>query len=176
MEVYLIRHTTPKAIKGICYGQSDVELEDAFTAEAEKVLGQLPSKFDAVYSSPLSRCKRLAELVAPNHVKYDNRLKEVNFGTWELRPWNDIPPSELNPWMKDFVNLSSPQGESLLDLHHRVLEWWQEVQAENPGKIAIITHAGVIRVLLAKFRGIPLDKCFSDISVEHGEVVCSSVL
>ena len=60
MEIYLIRHTAPDIEKGICYGQTDLELAHTFSVEAREVLKQLPNQFDAVYTSPLKRYKQLA--------------------------------------------------------------------------------------------------------------------
>jgi hypothetical protein len=104
MEVYLIRHTTPKVDKGICYGQSDISCTDSFMEEAARIIKNLPERFDAVYSSPLIRCSCLAEnLAKPDSILIDSRLMEVNFGLWEMKKWDDIDKSLLDVWMKDFV-------------------------------------------------------------------------
>ena len=38
MEIYLIRHTTPKIEKGICYGQADLNVADSFEEEINVIL------------------------------------------------------------------------------------------------------------------------------------------
>ena len=62
MEVILIRHTSVDVPPGVCYGQTDVPLKPTFEAEAavtaENLKAYLP--FDHVYTSPLTRCVRLA--------------------------------------------------------------------------------------------------------------------
>ena len=63
MEIYLIRHTTPKIDKGVCYGQSDIELADSFSMEFKEISKSIPKTFEKVYSSPLKRCTRLASLI-----------------------------------------------------------------------------------------------------------------
>lgn len=58
MEVCLIRHTKTAVIPGTCYGNSDVDVADSFLEEAGKVRERLKGeRFDAVYSSPLQRCR-----------------------------------------------------------------------------------------------------------------------
>ena len=62
MEVILIRHTSVDVLPGVCYGQTDVPLKPTFEQEAavtqENLKAFLP--FDHVYTSPLTRCVRLA--------------------------------------------------------------------------------------------------------------------
>ena len=61
MTITLIRHTSVNVPSGICYGQSDVDVSGNFEFEAPIVKDKLASnRFDAVYSSPLQRCEKLA--------------------------------------------------------------------------------------------------------------------
>ena len=60
-EVYLIRHTTPLIKAGLCYGSSDIDVEDSFVEEAEGIKTVLKEFYpDVVVSSPLIRCMKLA--------------------------------------------------------------------------------------------------------------------
>ena len=71
MEVILIRHTSVDVPKGVCYGQTDVPLRDSFEEEASITAQQLQNDvFDAVFTSPLSRCTRLAD-----HCGYPDGLR-----------------------------------------------------------------------------------------------------
>src|SRR5581483_10134224 len=109
MEIYLIRHTTPHIEKGICYGQSDIPLADSFQQELDKLLQFLPEKVDVVYSSPLLRCRQLAQhIYSEKEIILDDKLMEMNFGDWELKKWNNIDQQKLNEWMVDFVNVKVP--------------------------------------------------------------------
>src|SRR5688500_4962497 len=101
MEIYLIRHTTPQVGKDICYGQSDLDLGDAFPQEYEFLKNNLPGQFDMVYTSPLKRCRILAEKFNTNNFFVDHRLLELNFGEWEMKAWDDINQVQLNGWMND---------------------------------------------------------------------------
>ena len=61
MEIYLVRHTSVDIPAGYAYGQTDVPLRPSFEDEAEAVKKNLSGHtFDKVWSSPLTRCPRLA--------------------------------------------------------------------------------------------------------------------
>src|SRR5271155_6105875 len=119
MEVYLIRHTTPLIKKGVCYGQSDIPLAETFPVEAGKVLALLPKAIEVVYASPLARCYQLAKCIPARELFVDKRLLELDFGEWEMQKWNDIDQEMLNAWMKNFVTMRVPNGESFIDLNNR---------------------------------------------------------
>jgi alpha-ribazole phosphatase len=164
MEIYLIRHTTPDIEKGICYGQADVPLKSSFEEEANSVIQNLPENMAIIYTSPLSRCLQLADYLATKlavPVVKDERLKELNFGTWEMKQWDEIDKISLDKWMADFVNGSPPQGESFTELATRVSVFKSEVDTQPEQKIIVVTHDGVIRSLLCEKKGIPLRDAFS---------------
>lgn len=174
MEVYLIRHTTPQIKKGICYGQTDIPLAETFQADSKKVLKHLPGGIDVVYSSPLNRCMQFAGLIKSNQkIIQDTRLMEINFGDWEMKKWEDIDPPALNKWMIDFVNEKTPGGECFTVLNQRVKTFFDErispLVDDEKNKIAVITHAGVIRSLLCTLLTIPLINAFK-ISVDYGSI------
>jgi alpha-ribazole phosphatase len=169
MEVYLVRHTETVCEKGICYGQSDVDLKTPYEPQFEEIKQQIPA--DAiVYSSPLLRCTKLANHLSES-ILTDSRLLEMHFGDWELKNWNAIPEADYIPWMNDFVNVSVPNGESFVALHHRVSNFLTSVITENnPKKIVLVTHAGVIRSILCTVSNLPLNDAFTN-KVDFGEVI-----
>ncbi|MCE7040854.1 alpha-ribazole phosphatase [Dyadobacter sp. CY312] len=169
MEVYLIRHTTPHFEKGLIYGQLDLNLADSFPEEFELIKQKLPGKFDKVYSSPSKRCTQLAHFLNPSF-ETDSRLMELNFGEWEGKTWDTVDQDQLQIWMDDFVNILVPGGESMLQMSERVKEFWQEMSLLSVEKIAIVTHAGVIRIILGIVRKLELNTLF-EIKVEYGELV-----
>lgn len=170
MEVYLIRHTTPEIEKGICYGQADIDVANSFKSEVQHIHTKIAkTHVSKIYSSPLQRCMKLAETFgAPIH--YMDRLKELSFGDWELKPWNEIPESELNPWMENFVHVAPPNGESYQALQHRTISCFQAIMAKKPQSVILITHAGTIRALLAHVLGIALKDSFQ-IKLNYGQVI-----
>jgi alpha-ribazole phosphatase len=174
MEVYLVRHTETVCEKGICYGQSDVKIMEPYDAVFQSVLGQLPQ--DAIlYSSPLLRCVILANYIKDNlgitAVNEDSRLMEMNFGDWEMKNWDVIPPDDFTPWMADFVNVRVANGESFTDLHNRVIDFMHnELQRTNSKPVIIVAHAGVIRSFLCKISDLPLKDAFQN-KVDFGAVI-----
>jgi len=71
--------------------------------------------------------------------------------------------------MADFVNYQVPGGESFVQMHHRCTQFWYELSDISADRIIIITHAGVIRSLLAHVLGIPLDKVFQ-LEIDYGSI------
>lgn len=169
MEIYLIRHTETVCEKGICYGQSDVDLREPYIEEFELIKQQIPT--DAlVYSSPLSRCTQLANYLS-SEVITDSRLMEMNFGEWELKKWDVIPEADFTPWMTDFVNVTVPNGESFVELHNRVMDFWKvNIQQNTAKRIVIVTHAGVIRSILCALSNLDLKDAFAN-KVDFGMVI-----
>ncbi len=168
MQIHLMRHTTPDIATGLCYGQSDVPLAQSFLTEKNLILKQLDSEYDAVISSPLSRCTQLAQEI-PTEVVYqtDARLLEMDFGTWELQNWNDI--EQLNCWMSDFVNIRVESGESFMEMYQRVVAFIEELLGKPYQKVAIVTHAGVIRIFWTWILEMPLQNVFR-LHVGYGDI------
>lgn len=170
MDIYLVRHTTPKIDKGICYGQSDLALVDTYPEEFKTIIDTIPKGDYHIISSPLQRCSAFAKAYQ-TPITYDNRLLELDFGDWELIRWDDIPQKDIEPWMNDFVNVRVPHGESYIDLTTRVYSFFEELaQSEITKPVIIVTHAGPIRALLAKLLEIPLEKSFR-IKIQYGDVI-----
>jgi alpha-ribazole phosphatase len=63
-----------------------------------------------------------------------------------------IPRHELDAWAADVVGYAPPGGESPLSLQQRALDFVAEL---NVPEAIIVTHAGVIRTLLAHWQGLP---------------------
>ena len=129
---------------------------------------KLPDRWDQVYCSPLTRCRRLAEQLH-SHFEEDTRLQELNFGRWENQAWNDIDATELTPWMDDFVNVACPDGESYQMLAERAANFWKELTNKVDKQVALVTHAGPIRALLAHTLSLPLAHSFQ-LTVDYGSV------
>ena len=171
MKIILIRHTTPKIAKGICYGQSDIDVTATFLEEIKPILQQVSinDKETAYFSSPLLRCKKLAKKLSDT-ITFDERLKELDFGDWEMQNWDAINKEELDTWMKDFVHVAATNGESYIDLHARTTAFLQEIAKKNYKKVVIVTHAGVIRSLNAFINNTPLEKSF-DLKLPYSAVL-----
>jgi alpha-ribazole phosphatase len=165
VDIYLIRHTKTDTLKGLCYGQSDVALAESFLEEARQLQHKLPElKANyLLFSSPLTRCVKLAEQLSESVIT-DARLSELDFGEWESRRFDEIDTAVLQQWTDNFVDIAPPNGESFLDLCQRAGSFWQDVVhgSTHPksDQILIITHAGVIRALLAHILQLPPANAF----------------
>lgn len=171
MRLHLIRHTSLKIPSGICYGQSDVDVSENFHAECNALKQKLGhARFDAIYASPLQRCVKLAEALDLGEVQQDHRLKELHFGDWEMQAWDSIPRDIFDVWANDYANLAPPNGETFSQLYHRSKSFVLDVSGHSHGKeIAVITHGGVIRAILADVLNMPLKGLFR-MEIDHASV------
>ncbi|MEW5821532.1 MAG: alpha-ribazole phosphatase [Cyanobacteriota bacterium] len=170
MEIFLIRHTSVDINKEICYGFSDVKLADNYKEDFKKLKKKLkPINPSIVYSSPLIRCSMLADYLSDTNYIKDNRLKELNFGDWEMKNWYEIEQDELDKWIKEFVNYRCPEGETFVELFERAKEFYQEIITKDFEKVYIITHGGVIRSIVALILEIPLKNAPS-IQIDFGSI------
>ena len=170
MEIYLIRHTTPDIVKGTCYGQIDIGTTNTFAWEAECIKKHLPPHIQQVYSSPLRRCRQLAEHLFPHRqIRFDDRLKEINCGHWEGQLWDEIDRAHLHHWMSDHLNRCMPGGESYRQLYLRVCHFFERLHLRQP--VAIVSHGGVIRSLLAHINNIALHDSFGAFAIRYGCVI-----
>ena len=145
MEIILIRHTSVDVPRGVCYGQTDVPLRDSFKEEATITAQQLQDDvFDAVFTSPLSRCTRLAEHCGYPDAIRDARLKELDFGEWEMKEFDKIDDPRLQEWYDDYFHVAATGGESFMMQLQRVCEFLDEVSRQKYGRVAVFAHGGVL--------------------------------
>lgn len=129
--------------EGTCYGRTDLGLAADVTEEAERLRAFLPA--DArVFSSPLSRCRRLAEALHPAPV-FDERLVEMDFGAWEGRLWSELPRAELDAWAADPLGFAPPGGEPVAMLLARARAFLAAIAGETADDVVAVTHAGMIK-------------------------------
>jgi alpha-ribazole phosphatase len=171
MEIYLIRHTAVHNLGKLCYGQSDIALKDDWQKSFNALKENLGSKTeDAVfYSSPFERCTKLAQFLSDDKYVVDPNLSEMHFGDWEQKAWAEIDQAVLNLWMADYVNFRVPGGENFVNLYDRCAHFWDDLLLQTQPKSYILSHAGVIRSLLAYVLKIPLDKVFQ-LDIDYGAI------
>lgn len=169
MELTVIRHTRLDIDAGRCYGQSEVELAGSFDTELASLQDRLSPPYCAVISSPLQRCTQLARQFADS-IETDARLLEYDFGDWEMLRWDDIDTAALDPWMRDFVNVSPPGGENLLQMQARVAGFMAQLRGRDHERCLVVTHSGVIRCIWAYLLNIPPGDIFK-LEVGYGEIL-----
>lgn len=146
MKVVFIRHTSVDVQKGVCYGQTDVPLAATFPLEAAIVKTKLkPYRFDKVFCSPLSRCVELARYCGYEDAEMDERLKEMDFGEWEMKAYDDIYDPRLQEWFNDYINVAPTGGESVVDQKKRLENFISEkLDVYHDALIGIFTHGGIL--------------------------------
>lgn len=173
MIIIAIRHTRVDVPAGVCYGQTDVPLASTYADEMLAVKTQSDwYRFDAVYCSPLSRCRKLATDLFPREtIVYDERLMELNFGRWEMQHWDDMDQTpEAQAWFKDFVQVRTPGGESFQDQIDRTAAFLKDLEASPHKRVALVTHGGIIRALHCLIKGTKPSEAFQN-KVNYGDVV-----
>lgn len=156
MRLSLIRHPKPMVAPGICYGSTDVDADKEDVARLLPLLEQRCVGHALVFSSPLRRCMQLAEPLGERlglSVNIDARLVEIDFGQWEMQPWDQIARSEIDAWAADVVNYPVGGAQSALVMAKRVCEFYTRLQVSQQDCI-VISHAGTMRLLQACHQGL----------------------
>jgi alpha-ribazole phosphatase len=167
--LWLLRHPEPEAsARGRCYGSLDVALSPDGIRQARSVAGRLAQEiFTAIYTSPRQRCTQAAQILAAGRtcpVETMAALRELDFGEFEGRTYNEIAatyPDLYQQWMERPTETQFPGGESLLDMRTRVIAATRELRSRHTGQsIALVTHGGVIRIILADSLGVDTANIF----------------
>lgn len=118
-----------------------------------------------IISSPLRRCAAFAsQLAAERNLPFEvePELRELDFGAWEGLTAADLMVShseELARFWNDPYAFTPPQGEPVADFEARVLSALERLTDRYAGeRVLLVTHAGVMRLLLAQARGLPRAK------------------
>jgi alpha-ribazole phosphatase len=109
---------------------------------------------DVIVSSDLARCRQTAQILAPGaEVLSSPELRELNFGRWDGRTAESCRRRDgrrFDQWMREPWSTRTPDGESLRQLCRRVRRFVTSLISRFPNRtLALITHAGPLRTLLA---------------------------
>lgn len=149
-------------------GQSDIPLNQAGIRQAEQIAKRLSKeKIGIIYTSDLSRAVDTAEAIikfqdpAALLVK-DPRWRELSFGSWEGLDHAQINAdyhAEVTNWYADQLNVSPPNGETLLQLAARVASALEELKIKYKDEtVLIVSHSGAIQTLLCLVLGVDLSR------------------
>ncbi|MBU0654003.1 MAG: histidine phosphatase family protein [Gammaproteobacteria bacterium] len=165
--------STPTTVDLLRHGQ--VATPNLFCAPANEPLGingwkQLtratqPGQWDAVITSPSRRCHDFARMLSQRldcPFEVDARFGELDFGTWigktQEAIWEEAPELMQQLWLQP-RRFIAPQGEAMDNFINRIQVAWDELQTCYAGKhVLLLTHAGVIRVVLARVLDILYQK------------------
>jgi alpha-ribazole phosphatase len=162
MKLYLIRHPKPNDAEGLCYGRLDVAVDSvllaATLAEVRQSIPAAVLQRAPIFTSPLSRCAQFANAIAePRTAEVAEELIELDFGSWEGKTWNEVSREELDNWSRDLWMYRPGGGESAQTLADRWQRWRDRLSLSDHDAVIAVTHAGVIRVALARAGRLTLD-------------------
>ena len=164
MLLFLVRHAlTPQTGDRLSGWTPGISLSDEGRAQVAAMVERMrPVTLDAVYSSPLERCVETARPLASSkglRVRVRENLGEVRYGDWEGKRLRTLAKTKL--WRQVMARPSEvrfPNGETIRETQFRAVRGIEELRAgHEKDAIAVVTHADVIRVVLAHYAGIHLD-------------------
>ncbi|NYF91121.1 histidine phosphatase family protein [Tunturiibacter empetritectus] len=176
-EILFIRHAATDMAGTFC-GHSDPDINARGQEQISELIDRLRKEsIDIVYTSDLRRAAATASAIAEaSGVECEVRaaLREISFGTWEGLSWKDIEQRDAvyaHRWISEYPRLAAPDGEDFSDFERRVLKEVEFLCAKAiEQRIAVVTHAGVLRTVLCS-----LDNCSLDDAWRQTESYCAIV-
>jgi len=152
VKLWLLRHAKVDLDEGLCYGASDLTAIAHLSLKAARAAAkELPLKLPLRVSGlkraqqlALELCRLRSDLQPP---VVDQRLNEMDFGSWELQPWDKIPQTAFDDWMADFAYHRFGGVESTQQVIQRVADAIEELRNQAVQEAVWVTHAGVIRAV-----------------------------
>ena len=123
--------------------------------------------WDTVISSPLWRCCEFAEhaaSAAQASCHIEEQWQEIDYGDWDgmpLKQWRREAADQFRAFRQDPAALAPPNGEDFLSFKARILTAWQAIgDRQGSSHVLVVTHGGVMRVVLPWVLGMPLNRSF----------------
>ena len=167
-QLLLVRHGAIGAYYDRRYaGRTDLPLDEQWRAGAEArnlarfVRGHNPTQ---IYCSPLLRARQTLEILAPDAawpMTLDDDLREVDFGQWEGRTWDEVAaeqPETNSAWWEFREGFAFPGGggESIAAFADRTRRAAQRLAADPADVVLAVTHGGAIRMMLCHLLELPV--------------------
>ena len=161
-EIILVRHgETDWNVAEVFRGRIDVELNETGLKQAELLAGYLGSvEIDTVYSSPLKRALKTAEVIADRkklEVSVIPGLVDFDFGNWQGLSHQEVRDKykELYAeWIDYPERVRMPAGESLDDVRRRAMAVVDDVISQQNGSAVLVSHRVVNKVLICALLGL----------------------
>jgi alpha-ribazole phosphatase/probable phosphoglycerate mutase len=157
--VLFIRHAETEMAGRFC-GHSDPELNAQGKAQLARLAQVLSTeKIGEIHSSDLRRAQSTAQVIAAGRnipLILRPALREIHFGEWEGLSWPEIEqmdPDYARRWVDDYPHLPAPAGEGFPGFEARVLNEVNQLIDCDAEALAVVTHAGVLRVILRHLHG-----------------------
>jgi probable phosphomutase (TIGR03848 family) len=141
----------------------DVHLNDKGKAQAEALCHRLADRpIAAVYSSPLERAVETARIVAAPHrleVQIRAGMGEVRYGDWTGQSIKELAKEKAWQVVQFYPSGARfPGGEAIREMQARAVAELDELVVQHPAEIiVVVSHADVIKAVLAHYAGLHLD-------------------
>ncbi|WP_300459138.1 alpha-ribazole phosphatase [Desulfobacula sp.] len=173
--IFLLRHGQIQGSeKKRFLGRTDVHLDQTGIHQAlywKKAFSSV--RVETIYSSSLERCAHTAGVIANGkHITTVPALNEINMGEWDGKSFDDIKqslPREFETRGRMIDQFRPPRGESFQDLQERVWPFFETLKKKQAGHILVVTHAGVIRVMMCGIMGLHLKEMFK-VKLVYGQL------
>jgi broad specificity phosphatase PhoE len=161
---YLIRHGSCPGLGHKLWGRTPgVCLDEGGKAQVHHLAERFAEVgVQAVYSSPLERAWETAAAVARAlelDVQQSPAFNEIDFGEWTGKSFEAISADER--WQRFNTTRSTtriPGGESFLDVQARAVGELERLASRHPAaRVAIVSHADVIKAVVGYFAATPID-------------------
>ena len=161
-EIILVRHgETDWNVAEVFRGRIDIELNETGIKQAELLAEYLSKqKIDAIYSSPLKRALKTAEIIATYHklgVEITSGLIDFNYGKWQGLSHQEVQDKykELYvEWTKNPHQVKMPAGGSLDEVREGAMGVVDEIIAKYRGTVVLVSHRVVNKVLICALLGL----------------------
>ena len=155
----LIRHAETDFAGTFC-GHSDPPINERGHAQIEQLVTELRDySLETVYSSDLQRALTTAKAISAFFAAplcATSNLREIGFGDWENSTWEQNERRDsayAQRWVAEFPRLAAPNGEEFESFETRTLREFDAIAASSQ-HAAVVTHAGVLRVILTRRYGM----------------------
>ena len=145
LEIYLARHgETEWSKSGRHTGNTDLPLTPSGEAKAAALRPRLASiHFDKVFSSPMQRARRTAELAGFSSPDITDLLREVDYGNYE--GLTSVQIHESNPSWEVYAD-GSPGGETPAQIYARAQQFI-ELASRSKGRVIAFAHGHILRAV-----------------------------
>ncbi|WP_439868325.1 alpha-ribazole phosphatase family protein [Pseudomonas syringae] len=175
----LLRHGETELGGGLRGSIDDALTESGWQQMRAAVAGGGP--WTRIVSSPLQRCARFSEELAQRlslSLHLEPGLQELHFGDWEGHSPAQLMETDaegLGLFWADPYAFTPPNGEPVLDFSNRVLSAVERLHQAYAGeRVLLVSHGGVMRLLVAQARGLPREQLLQ-VVVGHGALLSIQV-